>query len=336
MKCSSLPYKVELYNVTPHNIPAESFEVYGVALALVAQAFVSKQPQLIRVADRMFCQLQLMKVAPLGDPASIHSPKENYELDFALERGLCSLLVGDVDGCRVWLGLDSDNSPFRNPSIVNFVLENSTDDDENIEKDLPGLCKLLETWLTEVVFPRFRDTKDMLFKLHDYYDDPTVLRYLEMQGNGDSPLAAAAAIVKIGAAEASAVLDHVKASAIQALQRVFPLGQRDDSMKNQDGERHNYFSLVETDEPMEKFDHHDIFMADTPGTSSSDKLHEEQLITEKIKDASMKIMSFGLAIGLITFAGLKFLPARNSISDPRNLIGLPQASDVTNLGMFFT
>ncbi|KAJ0026305.1 hypothetical protein Pint_09068 [Pistacia integerrima] len=328
--------QVELYNATPHNIPAESFEVYGVALALVAQAFASKQPQLIRAADRMFYQLQLTKLAPLGDPVSVYSPKENHELAFALERGLCSLLVGDVDGCRVWLGLDSDSSPYRNHSIVNFVLENSKVDDENIEKDLPGLCNLLETWLTEVVFPRFRDTKDMLFKLRDYYDDPTVLRYLEMQGNGDSPLAAAAAIVKIGAAEASAVLDNVKASAIQALQKVFPLGHRDNSMKYQDGERTNYFPLVETDEPMEKFDHDDLFMADIPGTSSSDKLNEEQLITEKIKDASVKIMSAGVVIGLMTFAGLKYLPARNSISDLRNLIGLPKASDVTDLGMVFT
>ncbi|KAJ0085768.1 hypothetical protein Patl1_09253 [Pistacia atlantica] len=298
--------QVELYNATPHNIPAESFEVYGVALALVAQAFASKQPQLIQAADRMFYQLQLTKLAPLGDPVSVYSPKENHELDFALERGLCSLLVGDVDGCRVWLGLDSDSSPYRNHSIVNFVLENSKVDDENIEKDLPGLCNLLETWLTEVVFPRFRDTKDMLFKLRDYYDDPTVLRYLEMQGNGDSPLAAAAAIVKIGAAEASAVLDNVKASAIQALQKVFPLGHRDNSMKYQDGERTNYFPLVETDEPMEKFDHDDFFMADIPGTSSSDKLNEEQLITEKIKDASVKIMSAGVASDVTDLGSFRY------------------------------
>ena len=38
----------------------------------------------------------------------------------------------------------------------------------------------------------------------------------------DSPLAAAAAIVRIGA-EATAVLDHVKTCAIHALQKVFPL-----------------------------------------------------------------------------------------------------------------
>jgi hypothetical protein len=28
-----------------------------------------------------------------------------------LESGLCSLLAGELDECRKWLGLDSDNSP---------------------------------------------------------------------------------------------------------------------------------------------------------------------------------------------------------------------------------
>ena len=69
--------------------------------------------------------------------------------------------MGELDGCHSWLGLDSDNSAYRNLSIVDFVLENSKDDDD--DGDLPGVCKLLEAWLMEVVFPRFRDTKDIQF-----------------------------------------------------------------------------------------------------------------------------------------------------------------------------
>ncbi|KAJ7957828.1 Accumulation and replication of chloroplasts 6, chloroplastic-like protein [Quillaja saponaria] len=204
--------QVDLFVATPSNIPAESFEVYGVALALVAEAFVGKKPHLILDADNLFQQLQQTKVTTPG--ATAYTLKEKREMDFTLERGLCALLVGELDKCRSWLGLDSDSSPNKNLSIIEFVLENAKDDDDS---DLPGLCKLLETWLTEVVFPRFRDTKVIQFKLGDYYDDPTVLKYLErLEGNGHSPLAAAAAIVRIGA-EATAVIGQVKASAVHCI-----------------------------------------------------------------------------------------------------------------------
>lgn len=188
--------------------------MYGVALALVTQAFVGKKPYLIQDADNLFQQLQQTKVVASGSNANVYTPREKREMDFALERGLCALLVGNLDRCRSWLGLDSESSPYRNPSVIEFVLENEKADDDS---DLPGLCKLLEAWLSEVVFPRFRDTKDLQFRLGDYYDDPSVLRYLErLEGVGYSPLAAASAIVKIGA-EATAIIDHVKTSAIQAL-----------------------------------------------------------------------------------------------------------------------
>lgn len=177
--------KVELFVATPSNIPAESFEAYGVALALVAQAFVGKKPHLIQDADNLFNQLQQTKLIAVRNGPSVYTPNEKRDVDFALERGLCALLVGELDQCRSWLGLDSDSSPYRNPSIIDFIMENAKGDEDS---DLPGLCKLLETWLMEVVFPRFRDTKDTMFKLGDYYDDPTVLRYLErLEGVGRSP-----------------------------------------------------------------------------------------------------------------------------------------------------
>ncbi|KAI9200873.1 hypothetical protein LWI28_014364 [Acer negundo] len=330
--CMTAAEQVDLFVATPSNIPAESFEVYGVALALVAQAFVGKKPHLIRDADNLFQQLQQNKVTTLGAPVSIYAAKVNREVDFALERGLSSLLVGELDECRLWLGLDSDSSPYRNPSIVEFVLENSKDDDDS---DLPGLCKLLETWLTEVVFPRFRDTKDMQFKLGDYYDDPTVLRYLEgLERKGSSPIAAAAAIVRIGAAEATAVLDHVKASAIQALQKVFPLGQKEKSVgHHEDDETNNSFFVVESEDPVENYDQDDSITAtEISGRSGYDEIHEEESITDRIKDVSVKIMSAGVVIGLMTLVGLKYLPARNSSSVLRKELGAPIATDVINVG----
>lgn len=331
--------KVDLFAATPSNIPAESFEVYGVALALVAQAFLGKKPHLIRDADSLFQQLQQNKVTALANPVYVYTARENREMDFALERGLCSLLMGELDDCRSWLGLDSDNSPYRDPSIINFVVEHSKDDKDN--DFLPGLCKLLETWLMEVVFPRFRDTKDTMFKLGDYYDDPTVLRYLErLEGVGGSPLAAAAAIVKIGA-EATAVLDSVKVGAIQALQKVFPLGQQNGNVKRQEdgnvkhqegGEKNSALTALESEEMVVQQDQDDsLDKLDIPERSNS--IFEQDVITNKIKDASVKIMCAGVVVGLMTLVGLKYLPFRNGASVPHKEVGSAVASDVINVGM---
>ncbi|PKI77402.1 hypothetical protein CRG98_002175 [Punica granatum] len=316
--------QVDLFAATPGNIPAESFEVYGVALALVVQAFVGKKPHLIQDADNLFQQLQQTKTAVMNS-TPVYVPREDRERDFALERGLCSLLVGELDECRSWLGLDSDSSSYRDPSIVEFVLENSRDDEDS---DLPGLCKLLETWLMEVVFPRFRDTKDIQFKLGDYYDDPTVLRYLErLEGVGGSPLAAAAAIVRIGA-EAGAVLGNVKASAIEALQKVFPLKghmeQSVDGRLQEDVDPAEYlFPEMENLEPAEGSDKEDLMEAvKIPVNNiSSVGRSEDMTIADKIKDASVKIMSAGAAIGLITLVGLKYLPAKKGSSVLRKEVG---------------
>ncbi|KAI3959159.1 hypothetical protein MKX01_023835 [Papaver californicum] len=320
--------QVDLFAATPSNIPAESFEVYGVALALVAQAFVGKKPHSIKDADNLFQQLQQTKVASLGAIVSDDATREDREADFALERGLCSLLVGELDECRSWLGLDDVNSPYRNPSIVEFVLDNSKDD-EDIDL-LPGLCRLLETWLIEVVFPRFRDTEDIQFKLGDYYDDPTVLKYLErLEGVGGSPLAAAAAIVRIGA-EATAVLDNVKTTAIKALQKVFPLGNKEVSLKRkEDGSSSNFFPTIESEGPsgMNNYDYSGV-STEISGSISPNGFRDEQPITEKIKDASLKITCAGVVIGLLTLGGLKCLPPRNGLSTSRKEVGSAMASDV--------
>ncbi|XP_068309792.1 protein ACCUMULATION AND REPLICATION OF CHLOROPLASTS 6, chloroplastic-like isoform X1 [Pyrus communis] len=317
--------QVDLFVATPSNIPAESFEVYGVALALVAQAFVGKKPHHIQDADNLLQKLQQSKVTAVG-----HSVETYSEVDFALERGLCSLLIGDLDECRSWLGLDNDNSPYRNPSVVEFVLENSRAEDEN---DLPGLCKLLETWLMEVVLPRFRDTKDIEFRLGDYYDDPIVLRCLERQdGTNGSPLAGAAAIVNIGA-EATAVLGNFKASAIQALQKVFPPDHRDEILTPQEDNKMNYpFLPVENGEPLEESDRDEsVHVGEVSGRNASIGICEEELMTDKIKEATVKIMCAGIVIGL-TLIGLRYLPSRRSSSNLHKELSSATASDVTSAG----
>lgn len=323
--------QVDLFAATPSNIPAESFEVYGVALALVAQAFMGKKPHLIQDADNLFQQLQQTKVTALGNSVSVSTVRENDKMDFALERGLCSLLVGEVDDCRSWLGLDNENSIYRDPSIVIFVVENSKDD---MDSDLlPGLCKLLETWLMEVVFPRFRETMDVKFKLGDYYDDPTVLRYLErLEGVRGSPLAAAAAIARIGA-EATAVLDSVKVTALQALRKVFPLGQGEESVRCQNNGEVNNLLAVEMEERSEQPDQDaSVIVLGVPEISGSNEILEQEMITNQIKDSTVKIMCAGMVIGLITLAGLKYIPFRKGSSIPPKEVGSVMASDVVNVG----
>lgn len=324
---------MDLFATTPSNIPAESFEVYGVALALVSQAFLGKKPHLIQDADNLFQQLQQTKITSVGSSLSAHSVQGNREIDFALERGLCSLLVGEVDECRAWLGFDRDDSPYRDPSIVNFVIEHSEDDEE--DDLLPGLCKLLETWLMEVVFPRFRETQDVTFRLGDFYDDPTVLRYLErLEGGGRSPLAAAAAIARIGA-EATAALDSVKVSALQALQKVFPIGNAEKTVRRYEDNGIKVDDLpVASGESGYLLDQDDPHTVGVPDTDCSDGYQQLEVITDKIKNATIKLTCAGVAVGLLTLAGLKFLPYRNGSSNlPKDSSKVALASDVIDVGM---
>ncbi|KAL8101522.1 hypothetical protein AgCh_033431 [Apium graveolens] len=104
---------------------------------------------------------------------------------------------------KVARGWDETVRTHLDQSIVNFVTKNFMVDGE-IDL-LPGLCKQLEMWLMEVVFPSFR--------------------YLErLERVGGSPLSVAASITRVRSWSYIVVLDGVKVSAIQELHKVFPLG----------------------------------------------------------------------------------------------------------------
>lgn len=311
--------QVDLFAATPSSIPAESFEIYGVALALISQAFLGKKPNLIKNADNLFQQLQQTNITTISS-ISDYSIKTNQLMDFALERGLCSLLVGDLDGSHFWLGLDDEKSPYKNPSIVEFITDHS-----NIEHSdsglLPGLCKLLETWLMEVVFPRFRDTQNLHVRLGDYYDDATVLKYLErLETGGRSPLAAAAAIVKIGT-EATAALGNMKSGALRALQKVFPAsktnGQENVFLSEEYvGREDSYSSGVN--------DVNDVINVDINADDSSVPDMKYQ-----IKDIGLKLMCGGVMIGLFALAGVKYLPGRNMLPSDRKELSQTMPTDIS-------
>lgn len=307
----------------------------------MAQAFIGKKPHLLQDADKQFQQLQQAKVMAMEIPAMLYDTRNNWEIDFGLERGLCALLIGKVDECRTWLGLDSDDLQYRNPAIVEFVLENSNRDDND---DLPGLCKLLETWLAGVVFPRFRDTKDNNFKLGDYYDDPMVLSYLErvevVQG---SPLAAAAAMARMGA-------EHVKASAMQALQKVFPSRYADRTSAEPKDVQETVFSvdpvgnnvghdgepavfIAETETPSENFDTNDYAIRGGVSNSSIDAVIVEKSIADMIKEAIVKSLAAGVAIGMISLFSQKYIPLKSSSSFQRKDMASSMESDIATIGM---
>lgn len=307
----------------------------------MAQAFIGKKPHLLQDADKQFQQLQQAKVMAMEIPAMLYDTQNNWEIDFGLERGLCALLIGKVDECRTWLGLDSEESQYRNPAIVEFVLENSNRDDND---DLPGLCKLLETWLAGVVFPRFRDTKDNNFKLGDYYDDPMVLSYLErvevVQG---SPLAAAAAMARIGA-------EHVKASAMQALQKVFPSRYADRNSAEPKDVQETVFSvdhvgnnvshdgkpavfIAEAERPSENFETIDYAIPAGVSKSSADAITVEMSVANMLKEASVKILAAGVAIGMISLFSQKYLPLKSSSSFQRKDMASSMESDIATIGM---
>ncbi|KAF3772599.1 ACCUMULATION AND REPLICATION OF CHLOROPLASTS 6 protein [Nymphaea thermarum] len=312
--------QVNLFVATPSHIPAESFEVYGVALALVAQAFTGKKPHLIQQADKLFQQLQQTK--SVTDPQAV----KDSEIDFSLERGLSSLLTGELDDCRSWLGLHNDSSPYRDQSVIEFVMENSQNSgDDDI---LPGLCKLLESWLMEIVFPRFRDTTDVNFKLGDYYDDPTVLKYLERhEREGGSPLAAAAGIVRIWA-EASAALDNVKTSAIQALHKVFQLRSREEEMEKESGANASVVERVLVEK-------HDGAVLDHSPEVAEQKFDDYKestaSISNDIKDATVKILCAGVLVGFLAVAGLTLVPGRFVSHPAKKDAGSALAADVIGL-----
>ncbi|KAI7747331.1 hypothetical protein M8C21_016614 [Ambrosia artemisiifolia] len=94
--------QIELFSATPKNIPAESFEVYGVALALVAQAIMGKKPHHIEDANNLFKELQQIKVTSLSDPSLTYDVKEIRQIKDAAVKIMCA---GVVVGLMTLAGL---------------------------------------------------------------------------------------------------------------------------------------------------------------------------------------------------------------------------------------
>lgn len=249
-------------------------------LAYVAQGVAFRKPHRITRADTLLSQLQDPNVGP------------SDEIEFSLERGMCALLMGDLEKCHQWLGLDTDSSPHRDQEVVNFVMDISSshsNGEDGVVDLLPGLCKLLETWLVQVVFPRSRDTQEVDFRLRDYYDDPVVLRFLESTGGGSGShlTAVALAAVAVGATA-------VKSGTLTAFQKVFPgiMKQFDGTSgetKNIDGGQE--INSEESKGLVAKYFDLGIYM----------------------KDTTIMLTSAGLAVFVLAVLGLRFFSGKRRV-----------------------
>ena len=294
-----LVFQVSLFAETPENIPADSSELYAAALALVAEGFVSKTPSLVQDADALFSQLQ-QSSASLAD-----SEPSNPQLECAFERGMCALLLGEVADCRTWLGLEDESSPLRDPSVVNYVYSFSEEGEET--DSLPGLCKLLEGWLMEMVFPRFRDTESLSVRLNDYYDDPSVLSYLEgLEKGSGSHMAAAAAIVRIGAGAGAAL----KAT----LKKVFPISVLEQPLPRRDFQQFVTHKGTDGDPSFNGV----ATSLEDENWGSSEEEQEDDISSKdrkSIDNASVRggfgaiqMACTGLVFGALVVSGLRYLP----------------------------
>ncbi|MEM1172696.1 MAG: IMS domain-containing protein [Cyanobacteria bacterium P01_H01_bin.35] len=123
---------------------------YLAVYTFLAQGFAQKQPALIRKAKLMLMQL-------------------GRSQDVNLEKSVCALLLGQTEEASRSLELSHENEP------LSFIKENSQESPDL----LPGLCLYAEHWLTEEVFPHFRDLSEKSASLKDYFADQHVQAYLE-------------------------------------------------------------------------------------------------------------------------------------------------------------
>jgi hypothetical protein len=123
---------------------------YLAVYTLLAQGFAQKQPALIRKAKLMLMQL-------------------GRSQDVNLEKAVCSLLLGQTEEASRALELSQEYEP------LSFIRENSQDSPDL----LPGLCLYADHWLSEEVFPHFRELADKSASLKEYFADEHVQAYLE-------------------------------------------------------------------------------------------------------------------------------------------------------------
>jgi ARC6-like, IMS domain len=123
---------------------------YLTVYALIARGFSQRQPALIRRAKGL-----LVKI---GDKQDLH-----------LEQAVCALLLGQAE--------EAGNTLEQSDELEK--LEFIRDCSKGSPDLLPGLCAYCQSWLQEEVYPYFRDLRDRIADLREYFADDSVETYLE-------------------------------------------------------------------------------------------------------------------------------------------------------------
>jgi ARC6-like, IMS domain len=123
---------------------------YLAAQALLARGFSQSEPQWIRRARG-------------------HLIKLSQRQDVNLELAVCALLLGQVEEALKNLERSQEEQP------LNFIRNISA----NSPDLLPGLCRYSEEWLSNEVFPLFRDLRNTTSSLQDYFGNPDVQSFIE-------------------------------------------------------------------------------------------------------------------------------------------------------------
>ena len=127
---------------------------YLAVYALIARGYVENRPALIRRARGYLVRL-----------AQRH--------DVNLEQAICALLLGQPEEATRLLDRSKDTETIAN---IQQEADRSGGGDTDL---LLGLCRYIESWLQQEVFPEYRDLDTSRASLRNYFDNPQVQQYLD-------------------------------------------------------------------------------------------------------------------------------------------------------------
>ena len=127
---------------------------YLAVYALIARGYVENRPALIRRARGYLVRL-------------------TQRHDVNLEQSICALFLGQPEEATRLLECSQDSE-----TIASIRKEASITGGGETDL-LLGLCRYIETWLQQEVFPEYRDLDTSNASLRNYFDNPQVQQYLD-------------------------------------------------------------------------------------------------------------------------------------------------------------
>eukprot|EP00890_Picochlorum_soloecismus_P004691 jgi/Picsp_1/5222/NSC_02585-R1_protein len=172
---------IELFNVS-ENVFTDPREIYYVAVAHIAAACHNIDPKLVSAAKDLLLRAEKLashqsrRSDNAGDSGVIVvSRKMAEEKQRRLMALACSeLLLGDSGAAAEALGLRTDPVTCDR-QIYTFIKNNS----RGADSLLPGICFLVERWISDVALSSFYRKPDARFSLNFWFETPLVVSYIE-------------------------------------------------------------------------------------------------------------------------------------------------------------